>query len=291
MGIIIGLVGAFVGVMTFKNTREYREAIQETKEAAKEAEKAADKARDWEIKAQKTFNEIDMAVVTKLNEIEKRGNQVIETKAKEAIDQINKKAEEERKKSQEEAKKQRKISELWNEGLRAKKEKRYEDSYKCWQEMISIKSDMHEAWNNWGIALLDHARRKEGGEADNLFAESYTKFQEAVKIKPDKHEAWCNWGNALLNQAKKNDGVEKQKLLQEAKEKYLRAVKMKRGAEVYNLACIAAIEENEEDCKRWLKIGEEAGELAPREHAMKDEDLKAYWDKDWFQAIKWKEGK
>jgi uncharacterized phage infection (PIP) family protein YhgE len=74
---IITLALAAIGLLVFRNTREYKEAKDEAKEAAKEAketakdaEKAAEKARDWETKAQKTFNEIDTKVNQKLEEIE-----------------------------------------------------------------------------------------------------------------------------------------------------------------------------------------------------------------------------
>ncbi|MBU1260958.1 MAG: hypothetical protein KJ757_00925 [Planctomycetes bacterium] len=268
-GLIVGLVGAYVSIMAFRNTREYREAIKETKEAAKEAketakeaEKAAENARNWEEKSSKVFRGIDTKVQQKLEEIEKRADKIITDKSNEVIKLISEIAKEERKKSQEEAEKERQANEL------------------------QVKS-LHEMY--LGITILDQALKKEGVESDNLFEQSYTKFKKAIEIKLDMYLVLKYWGGALLYQAQKKEGQEKKKLVQEAREKSLQAEQIKKGGGAYNLACIAAIEGNEEECKKWLKIGEEAGELENREWAMKkDEDLKAYWDKDWFKAIKWK---
>jgi hypothetical protein len=247
----LGIVIIFVGYIAFKSTREYRESLRDIKEVykdakemSKDAEKAAEKACEWERNAQKTFNEIDKKVNEKLAEIEKKANEIIEKKSNEAIAQIGEKAESERKKSQKDAEKARKISELWAAGVRAHSEGRFEDSCKSWQEMASIKPDMHEAWNYWGSTLLDQAEKKKGPE--------------------------------------------KKKLLQEAKEKCLKAEQIKKGEGSYNLACISAIDGNEDECKKWLKTGEDEGTLDARKHAMADEYLKTYREKDWFKAIKWK---
>ncbi len=267
----LGIVILFVGYIAFKSTREYKEARDEAKEAAKdaketakEAEKATERAMEWERKAQETFQKIDTAVKQKLDEIEKRSSKMFGNKAKEVIEQIKNKAEAERKKSQDEAEKQRQASDL------------------------QVKS-LHEMYS--AITILDQALKKEGVEADKLFAESYEKFQKAIEIKPDSSEVFKYWGGAYLWQAQKKEGEEKKKLLYEAKDKSLRAEQTKKGSGAYNLACIAAIEGNEPECKKWLKIGEEAGTLMTREWAMEDVDLKAYWNEEWFKAIKWKEEK
>jgi cytochrome c-type biogenesis protein CcmH/NrfG len=156
------------------------------------------------------------------------------------------------------------------------------------RKALEIEPDMYEAWNNWGRALSRQADKKDGNETDRLVIDAYKKLQRAIAIKPDGYEAWNNWGYALSHQAQRKRGQEKNELLRNAREKLLKAEQMKKGWAAYNLACAAAIEGNEEECKKWLKIDEEAGTLETREYAMKDDDLKMYRDKDWFKAIKWK---
>jgi tetratricopeptide (TPR) repeat protein len=301
----IGIIFALFGYIIFRNTREYKDAVNDAK-------KSCEKAEHWEEKAMIICDKIDKLVKVKLDEIEQKGKDSIKSVVRETQEQM-------------------KISELWNAALMSSTEGKYEDacekyarivmikpdmhevwynwgttllaqaekkegaeadrlfkeSYEKYQKAVEIKPDMHEAWNNWGNALLAQAEKKEGAEADRLFKESYEKYQKAVEIKPDMHEAWNNWGTALLAQAKKKEGDEKEKLLREAREKYLNAERK----DAYNLACIAAIEGNEEECRKWLKVGEEAGSLPTREYAMSDEDLRPYWDKDWFKEIRWCEEK
>jgi hypothetical protein len=265
---MVVLVIVSVGILVFESTREYKEALRDTKEAAKEAketakevEKAAEKARDWEAKAQKTFNEIDTTVKKKLDEIEEKTEKIIETKANEAIEQIGKKAEAEREKSRKEAEKEKQTSERWARSL---------------QEVLT------------GNTILEQAQKREGAEAARLFAEGYAKYKEAIKIEPGMYEAWNNWGSVLLEQAKKKEGDRKKRLVQEAKEKFLKAAQIRKGISIYNLVCVAAIEDNKEECRKWLKTGEEVAALPTKKYAMKDDDLKIYREKDWFKAIKWK---
>ena len=309
---LISILAVAVGYVVVRYSGEYKEAVKEAKEAGKEAGRYAEKA-------QEKLDSIDEMVERKLKEIEDKGQA--------QIDKLIKEAEKRRKETLKEAEKQRKISELWAKGIMAAQEGRCEESCSYWQEITLIRPDMYDAWYNWGDAIADQAKKKEGSEADRLFKESYEKYQRAVEIGPDKHSAWNNWGNTLLNQAKKKEGSEADRLFKESYEKYQKAVevkpdgyeawynwggsllnqaKKKEGAEkekllreskekclkaknkyTYNLACVEAIEGNEEECKKWLKIGEEARILPTRQYAMADEDLRSYWDKDWFKAIRW----
>ncbi len=67
---------------------------------------------------------------------------------------------------------------------------------------MEIKTDFHEAFDNWGIALSDQAKTKSDAEADRLFEQAYQKYGKAVEIKRDFHDAFNNWGAALSEQAR-----------------------------------------------------------------------------------------
>ena len=84
-----------------------------------------------------------------------------------------------------------------------------------------------QSLNNWGVALSDLAKTKEGAEADRLFGEAAEKFAAALKIKPDYHEALLNWGNALSDQTETKEGAEADRLFGEAAEKYAAALEIK----------------------------------------------------------------
>ena len=86
---------------------------------------------------------------------------------------------------------------------------------------------MHEALNNWGSALSDLAKTKEGDDAEQLFSLAFEKYEAALKIKPDKHEALYNWGLALSDLAKTKEGDDAEQLFSLAFEKYEAALKIK----------------------------------------------------------------
>jgi tetratricopeptide (TPR) repeat protein len=102
-----------------------------------------------------------------------------------------------------------------------------------WEKSISLRKDYHEAYNNWGNALLylAHLRRDEG-----LFQDSFEKYKRAVEIKPDYGEAYNNWGNALhhLASLRQDEG-----LYQESIEKFKRSLDINPGdwGAYFNMAC------------------------------------------------------
>ncbi len=103
----------------------------------------------------------------------------------------------------------------------------HSQAYEKYAEALKIKSDMHEALNNWGVALWEQAKTKTGEEADALYAESCKKYDDALKIKPDKHDALNNGGIALSDQARTKVGEEADALYAEACEKYAEALKIR----------------------------------------------------------------
>ncbi len=382
--VIAGLVTAFVvfafvsmGVILFKNKRDYEHALADAKEAARDAKDAAKNARDLEKEAQgilvdigKQAKTIDIKVQEKLESIDK----LVADKHKE-IEIIFKK---QRVESSSEFERQRKIGELFNKGSMADEAEDYETAADCnrqiveeqkedknpyvynnWgavlaktakckkglqaeellnqaiekcKKAIEIKPDYFHAYNNWGAALAEIARRKKGLQAEELLNQAIEKSKKAIEIKPDYCDAYNNWGSALTQLAKSkkdkeaeklyNQAIEKSKkaieikpdyflayngwgatllylaqlkggkaaeeLLKQAEEKCLKAESLKTGEGAYNLGCVYALRGNEEKCKEWLKVGEKAGTLPSRVHAMADEDLKSVREKDWFKKLRWK---
>ncbi len=150
---------------------------------------------------------------------------------------------------------------------------------------IKIKPNYAEAYNSWGAALAEQGKIKSD---DKLFEQAYEKYKKTVELKPSYLEARNNWGAALLHQARIKTGKKRKNLLDEAKEKCLKAESIKTGEGSYNLACVCASLDDEKECKKWLKTGEQAGTLSTRKHAMGDDDLKSVRSKQWFKEIRWK---
>lgn len=282
---IVGIFGAFAGYLVSQNKKRYREALEDSVrarsdaiDAGREARLASDRAREWEEKAQEKFAEIDEAVAEKLKEIAKE-------------------AEEQRELGRKEANEQLKIADLMNSAyanIAAARTKTgseadddFQKAYQAYDQATQIKDDLHEAWNNWGNALLDQAGTKSGDAADALFEKACEKYERAVTIKADAHEAWSNWGTVLLEQAGTKSGDAATALVQDAYQKCEQAEAVKRGSGAYNLGCVCARLGRKDTCREWLTIGGQAGTLPSRTHAMEDADLESVRDETWFAELPW----
>jgi len=283
-GIVVALLLFVVGFFHFKDKKEYKDAVNmaetastQARQANSEAKQSSDKAVEYEEKARKSFKNIDTKVEKKLKQIENQG-QV-------AINEMK----EQRKDARMEAQKQRRISELFNDGLRAARREDYQSAAESFEKIVEqLKFEDSAVYSNWGVALYDLAKTKQGDEADKLFALACEKFEKATKIKPDYHNAYNNWGGGLLHWAVQKEGDKRKKLLEEAEEKCLKAEEIRTGEGAYNLGCVFALLGDEKQCRKWLKVGEKAGTLPSREEAMKDSDLKSVVrNKDWFKQLRW----
>lgn len=152
-------------------------------------------------------------------------------------------------------------------------------SFKKYAEAIRIKPDYYGAYNNWGLSLTNLARLK-GDE--KLFQEAFEKYAEAVRIDPDTDEAYQYWGNALLLLATLT-GVNK--FLMEASEKLLKAEEIKKGSGAYDLACIASLRNEFEECRSWLEKSKETGNLPNLKELQEDTDLDNVRNEDWFKEF------
>jgi len=111
----------------------------------------------------------------------------------------------------------------------AEAERLFQAAEEKYEAALAIKPDMHEALNNWGLALANRARRaSDPAEVERLFQAAEEKYEAALAIKPDKHEVLNNWGNALGDRAKRaSDAAEAERLFAAAAENYEAALKIK----------------------------------------------------------------
>ncbi len=152
--------------------------------------------------------------------------------------------------------------------------------------LLQARSDFKEtALNNWGNALADQARRKEGEEADSLFEQAFEKYAESVRHKPDMHEAWYNWGNALAYQARRKEGEEADSLFAQARKRYEKSLQLAQTNDVlFNLACLAALQQQTKKAISWLRqLSWDARTL--RSAIREDEDFDPIRDTTEFQAF------
>ena len=149
---------------------------------------------------------------------------------------------------------------------------------------LEVRPDLPETLTNWGSLLSDRAMRSGDKEAFPLFAAAAEKFDRALRIKPDHPQAWYNWGNLYLRQAKRSSGEERSRLLDAAAEKLKSAAKIDLTL-TYNLACLAALRGQEEQCREYLVNAENHHTLPSVEHLKSDVDLDSMRDKAWFKEL------
>jgi tetratricopeptide (TPR) repeat protein len=155
-------------------------------------------------------------------------------------------------------------------------------AYEKYARVVEIKPDKHEAWSNWGAALAHQAEGKTGEEKDALLKAACEKYARAVEIKPDYHEAWYNWGVDLLELAKANGQAVDPARYSAAREKCLKAEETRKGSGAYSLARISALMGSEEECRKWLAVARDAGQLPSKERLNRDPDLNSVRSLSWF---------
>lgn len=79
------------------------------------------------------------------------------------------------------------MHEAWNDrGVALAQLADYENAIRSWDEALKVKPDLHEAWHNRGLALAELGR----------YEEAIKSYDAALKLKPEMHEAWNHRGLA-----------------------------------------------------------------------------------------------
>jgi len=164
-------------------------------------------------------------------------------------------------------------------------DKLFKQAGEKYADALKIKPDNHETFKNWSLALYEQARMKSGKEADELFKQAEEKYVEALKIKPADYEAFSNLGAILLSWYRISPADRKKQLLVQAKDSLLEAEAIVEGSSSYNLACVFALGNEEDDCRKWLLKSRDAGNLPNREHLEEDIDLDSVREKEWFKEF------
>ena len=141
-------------------------------------------------------------------------------------------------------------------GLKHHQAEEYLEAAEEYKTASELKPEYSEAYNNWGVALMELAEIKSGNEAEELYKEACKKYDKAITYKQDYHEAYNNWANSLSELAKTKSGSEAEELYKEAFEKYNLATTYKQDDhQVYYNWGVALIK------LATIKSGNEAEEL------------------------------
>ncbi len=130
-----------------------------------------------------------------------------------------------------------------------------------------------DAMYNWGFALLHQADTKSSDAAKALYEQAVEKFNKCLATNPNYLGAAIDGGVALLALARETGASLDDKLYLRAKESFETAETIQEGTASYNLACIHAMNNNEQECIAALNKARDLGLIPETKQIMEDEDL------------------
>ncbi|MEG3989047.1 tetratricopeptide repeat protein, partial [Microcoleus sp. S28C3] len=86
---------------------------------------------------------------------------------------------------------------FYEQGLLHDFAEEYAKARSSYDKALEIKPDLHEAWNNRGIALRNLGREEE----------AIASYDKALEFKPDYRDAWNNRGIALRNLGREEEAI------------------------------------------------------------------------------------
>jgi tetratricopeptide (TPR) repeat protein len=163
-------------------------------------------------------------------------------------------------------------------------QQRFAEADQRYAEATRLVPDNADAYYNWGTALLGWAQTLTGEAQQQRFAEADQRYAEATRLKPDFAKVYYNWGSALLHWVHTLPSDERAAKLDEA-ERVLLLAKEKGSYDLYNLACLSAIQQRPDETRVLLEATRATGLLPDFAHLSTDRDLENLRGLDWFQAL------
>lgn len=161
----------------------------------------------------------------------------------------------------------------------------YLKAYAEFQDVVSNDLVLAETLYNWGFALLQQARIKQGDAAIKLYQEASDKFKFCLIIDSTYLAAAIDGGVVFMELARiKAVGIH-DLLYVQAREYFERAESIHKGNAVYNLACMHALTGDEDACLAALQNSVKYGSLPSEAEVLQDPDLDKVKDKAWFQEF------
>jgi hypothetical protein len=164
----------------------------------------------------------------------------------------------------------------------AQAEKLFAEAMAIYESIPSGNAAFNDALYNWGMALLYSARLKQGAAGIALYQEAGKKFSYCLVAKSDYLGAALDWGVALMEMAALQGAADKEASYVLAKEKFTIANEIQEGVASYNFACLHAVHNDFDACKKSLELALEYGNLPDEDEIKSDADMKIAKTKPWF---------
>lgn len=153
----------------------------------------------------------------------------------------------------------------------------------------SLADDPSDPWDwfNWGVALDDQAKTKEGAAAAALFTEACDKYEKAVAIDHNNYEALHNWADALQDLAALHDADEAARLSEMAEQHLRAAAELGSYLSAWEMAETAAVKQDEDSCRHWLTRSLDLGfpEAGDRAFLQSIPWFRPFHESQWFKDL------
>jgi uncharacterized protein with von Willebrand factor type A (vWA) domain len=142
-----------------------------------------------------------------------------------------------------------------------------------------------EALYNWGFALLHQAKTKAPEEGIALCREAIEKFSFSLLVAPTHLGAAIDGGVTFMEMARMDDADAGDVRYDQAMEFFNKAEQIQNGSASYNLACIHALRDDHDACRKALEKCREHGSLPDEQDVMNDPDMASVRNSQWFQEF------
>jgi len=160
--------------------------------------------------------------------------------------------------------------------------------HKAYQDYAAVLSDnpvLAEALYNWGFALLHQAKTKSETEAMSLYQDAIVKFSFCLTIDPNYLGAAIDGGVACMDLARVGAVGPEDDLYVMAASYFEKANAIQAGSASYNLACVYAMQGDDEACLAALETSRAKGSLPNINDILNDPDLDNIKNQDWFTGF------
>ncbi len=164
----------------------------------------------------------------------------------------------------------------------AESDQHYKSAYEGFAGVVSHDLTLADALYNWGFALLHQGKSKSGDDAAKLFKEAIDKFTFCLLVEQYHLGAAIDGGVAYMDLARAKQVAATDELYVCAKEFFETAEDIQKGSAAYNLACVFAVQGEEDKCQNALKISCSYNSLPDVEDIVNDSDLAAFSSAQWF---------
>lgn len=161
-------------------------------------------------------------------------------------------------------------------------DKLFQQAYNNFSVISKSYSHYADAVYYWGFALLKQAQTKSEKEAISLLEEAINKFMFCKTLSPLHLGVAIDGGVALLELAKAKQVSLEDDLYNKAIESFQSAEQIQTGAASYNLACLYALNNDNDACLKALELAKYHGLIPEIADIINDADLKNVNQLPWF---------